>query len=210
MAGSAGCEPAHGTARPGRRGLEGLTVDATTISAVGSALTALVALVLSVEVRLSDRPRLRIAFDERAGAVFGPTTSRDFVPESVHTTFLVYNAGRRPSVVEEITCRLTCAGRSTELLNASSAIYKTFRLPLTVPSESAERVELAWILGKGGDWAQYASRFSLLPEPWELLVEARVITGKTFTRRYSSGDLDIVPFDLASQYQDALRPDVDA
>ena len=184
-------------------------MDATTVSAVGSALTALVALVLSVEVRLSDRPRLRIAFDDRVGAVFGPTTSREFVSESVHTTFLVYNAGRRPTVVEEITCRLTCRGRSTELLNASAAIYKTFRLPLTVPSESAERVELAWILGKDGDWAEYVSRFSLLPAPWELYVEARLITGKTFSRRYSTGDLDVIPFHVASQYQEALRPDMD-
>jgi hypothetical protein len=43
-----------------------MTVDATAVSAVGSALTAPVALVLSVEVRLSDRSRLRIAFDDQS------------------------------------------------------------------------------------------------------------------------------------------------
>ncbi len=120
------------------------------LTAVGSCLAALAALALSLEVRLRSRPRLRCHFKEAPVAVLSDQDPREFVPETIATSFLVVNSGFRPAVIEDMTCTVALEGGSAELINASTSIYRTLQLPLTVPSDSAEKLEVVWILGETG------------------------------------------------------------
>jgi hypothetical protein len=181
-------------------------MDPQVVSAIGTLLTATAALALSVEARVNNRAKVHIVFPE---SIVGILSSRDpnkFAAESIHTALLIFNSGRRPSVIEEVTCHIMSNGHRDDLLNASKIIYKTMSLPIPLPNDSAHEVEIAWILGRAGFWERYNGRFSSLPSSAEYELKIKLFNGKVFSQKYAHRNLYVMPLEQAQEYQAALKP----
>ncbi len=107
-------------------------------------------------------------------------------------------------MVEAVDCFVIVDGKRTGLVNASSTIYRTMSLPVPLPNDSAQQIDITWILGQPAGWEGYDGQFFRLPPSTSVELHLRVLSGQTYTRQYTRGDWTVMPYELARQYQVAL------
>jgi hypothetical protein len=175
-------------------------MDADVVSAIGTLLTAVAALIVSIEARANDRAKVRVNFSDRVIGIFSSRPPGESAIETLNTSFLIFNSGKRPSAIEEIKCYITAGEHRDELLNVSKIIHKTIRLPVPIGNDSAQEIEIVWALGRAGVWAQYGGRYSLLPSSTSYELQVKVLSGKVLSKRYGGSDTEVLPVEVAEEY----------